>query len=398
MCLDNNVRPDAYLHEVIGQGHEDNPMGWYVEQDRIDRVQVCLDYITARVKYLKDMYPGSAITVESETKSDPGAIFGRDDWWGTCDITITVKNAHGKALFIEVIDYKDGKRFVPAKGKDQLISYLGGKIEPYLDSGFRIQVAHPCQVTIVQPKTSPPVRSHVYTHDELLTELKRLGDAAELTDDPDAPLIPDDKGGKGYCFFCNHKPNCTALAERDVKELESMSTELITSDGGDLFSLSSELTADPSSMSNEKLTKLLDAEPGVMSVFDRARQEIETRVLRGDDVPGWGIGYGNASKVWAEDEEVVATKLKSQRLKKDDIYPPKLITPAAYLKLPQLKPEQKARIEKELIVTKAGKEKVVRVAQKEKQTGQEMFGEYVSKMDFSKPAAPAPLDFSRPQG
>lgn len=406
LCLTNNVRAEKYLGEVIGQGHEDEPHGWYVEKPRCDRVQMCLDYVSTRVKFLQDLYPGSTVTVEAESRSNPGDIFGRDDWYGTCDITITVKNAHGHCLFIEVIDYKDGREFVHAEGNSQLIGYLGGKIQPYLSDKMEIMIAHPCQFTIVQPKTEgKKIRSHTCTHDYLWEELKGLALAADKTDDPKAPLIPDNRGGKGHCRWCKHRENCTALEERDVKELKNMSTELIPAgEGSDLFAISGQLMADPESLSSDQLTKLIDMEPGVLSMFTRAREELETRVRRGDDVEGWEIGYGNATRVWGEPEEVVVKKLKAQRLKKDDIYPPKLISPAQYLKLKSLKPEQKKRIEEELIVTKAGNEKLVRVAKKEKISADEMFAEERKALDFSKPAPsvdfgqPAPtLDFGSPK-
>ena len=56
-CLMSNVRSNAYDGQIIGANHPDNPMGWLVSIDRVERVQQCLDYIQRRVKELSLMFP-----------------------------------------------------------------------------------------------------------------------------------------------------------------------------------------------------------------------------------------------------------------------------------------------------------------------------------------------------
>ena len=90
LSLENNEPASFFLCTLIGVNSEDKPEGWMVNQDRIDRVQMCLDYVTRRCSELEAEYPGCDISVETESKSDPGALFGRDDWNGTVDITIKV--------------------------------------------------------------------------------------------------------------------------------------------------------------------------------------------------------------------------------------------------------------------------------------------------------------------
>ena len=111
LCLQNNVAACQYDQQIIDVNHEDNPNGWMVDPARIERVQMALDYIQRRVAELKDMFQGCNVLVESESKSDPGGAFGRDDWWGTCDITITARHPMdpSEIYFIEVADYKDGR-------------------------------------------------------------------------------------------------------------------------------------------------------------------------------------------------------------------------------------------------------------------------------------------------
>ena len=231
LCLNQRRRAESFIGEIIGINHDDKPNGWNVQRDRADRVQQCLDYINTRFTALVEEFPGHKIVVASERKSDPGGMFGRDDWWGTCDVTIAVINDHDRCVFMEVIDYKDGRMWVGAKGNTQLISYLIGQLRPFVASGPDLvrphewhKVSNDCRVTIVQPKTNPSVRSESLTSKEIMDWAEKLSLAAIDTDDPDAPLTPDSKGGKGHCMWCKHKENCTALAGRDLEKLKVMTT------------------------------------------------------------------------------------------------------------------------------------------------------------------------------
>lgn len=389
LCLQNGVRAEAYDGHVIGANHHDQPMGWLIGPDRIERVQMCLDYITRRVKELRDLYPGSTVKVEAESKADPGGMFGRKDWWGTVDITIMVINAHERCLFMEIIDYKDGRGWVHVKDNTQLLSYAAGKLRPFVASGpdrvrpFKPeQVAGGCRLTIVQPKTDKPIRSEDETAVYVMEKAEELARAARATDDPGAPLIPDDKGGKGYCRWCKHKPNCTAHEERSVEMVMSMSNDIVASDGQSLFELVNQVITDVKNMDNEKLAQLADAKDGLMAAFDKVEKEIEERVVNGQQVPGYAMRPGKCSNVWALSEEEVVKKLRARKLKLDDIYPKKLAAPAQILKSDKLTKDQKKRLEEELIVQKAGADKLTKVARAAKPSAEQMFGDVI---DFTAP-------------
>ena len=54
MCLTKSAgRAEYYVNQYIGEEHPDKPQGWYVDQARCDRVQVCLDYASVRVQSLR---------------------------------------------------------------------------------------------------------------------------------------------------------------------------------------------------------------------------------------------------------------------------------------------------------------------------------------------------------
>lgn len=377
MCMKNNVPAFTYDQQIIGANHHDNPNGWLVAPDRIERVQMALDYISRRVAELKEMFQGCSVTVESESKANPGGAFGRDDWWGTCDITITARHPlSGEVYFIEVADYKDGRGYVSEKNNSQNISYLFGKLRPYIASGpQKVRPFIPANVggvrmTIIQPKTNPVVRYQCSTRQEddvsaltVLDAAEKLAHAAHATDDPDAPLVPGD-----HCQWCKANPkrggHCTAKSNQSLQVVETMSnTELSTVPGGlNLFETINQVMADPKSLNEDQLSELADAEEGIQAVFDKVKAEIKDRIKQGITVPGYAMRPGNGSNSWNEDEEIIAKKLKSRRLTNAEIYPPKLISPAQVLKLDKLTDEQKERIKKELIVYVAGKLSLKKVA------------------------------------
>lgn len=373
LCLENGVPAIQYDQQIIGVNHPDNPGGWLVTIERVRRVQMCLDYITRRVGELKEQFPGATVDVHSETKSNPGGLFGRDDWWGTTDVTILVRHPMtGDVYFIEVIDYKDGREYVNTKDNTQLLSYLGGKARPYIGSGpelvrpFRPERVEGCRVTIVQPKTNPVVRYECSTQGDgfsmsyVIDQLEKLGTAAYATDDPNAPLVP----GK-HCRWCKANPkrggHCTTAAEKSLEVIETMSTDIIATDQS-LFEQIGRVINDVSTLSVDDLVNLADAKDALVAAFDKVEAEIERRIETGVNVPGYAMEPGRSNRVWNEDQELVVKKLKALRLKKDVIFPPSLISVAQFMKLEGITDEQKKRIERELVTVKAGKLKLTKKA------------------------------------
>jgi hypothetical protein len=378
MCMINNVPAIQYDQQIIGANHKDNMNGWLVDPARCARVQMQLDYVTRRVAELKVQFPDAYVVVQAEMKSNPGGAFGRDDWWGTCDITITALDAvTDEVYFIEVCDYKDGRGWVHVPGNTQTISYLFGKMRPYIATGpddtgpFDASKVPHCRHTIVQPKTNPVIRYQCSTRPDdnfstqyVIDEAIRLGVAADATDDPDAPLT----AGK-HCQWCKANPkrggHCTADAEKSIEVLESMSdTNLIVAEGGNqhLFEFIQQAVADPKSLTVEQLGELADAEAGLLAAFGKVKTEIQERIEQGTSVPGYAMLPGKNAKVWSQDEKGIVKMLKARRVKKDEMYPAKLITPAAALALKSLTAEQKTKIERDYIAVKAGKSSLQKVS------------------------------------
>lgn len=359
------IRADQYLGQLIGVNSREKPNGWSVDEARCERVQMCLNYVHRRIRELKEWYKATEIYVHTETRSDPGQAFGRDDWWGTVDITISAKLETG-SRYTEIVDYKDGQQWVEEKNNSQLIGYLFGKMHA---KGLMTTTNPQFRMTIVQPKTSRPIRywcsmnpDHKLSLDVLRTKVNELGAAAKATDDPNAPCI----SGK-HCQWCRANPkrggHCTAATEKSLETMNKMTT-LTTTGDQNMFEVIQQAVSDVKSLTVEQLRELADAKPALIAAFDKVETEIEERIEQGVEVPGYAMVPGKASKKWAKPEEDVAKMLKGKRLKKADIYPEKLISPAQVLKLEQLDAKQKQKIEDDFISVVAGKMTLKRVAEK----------------------------------
>ena len=361
MCMENNVLAIQYDQQIIGANHREHPGGWLVGIERINRVQMCLDYIQRRVSELKAEYPQCTVTVESESVSNPGALFGRTDWWGTCDITITAIDAEGVVWFLEAADYKDGRGWVNAKDNTQLISYLGGKIGLYTD-------VRDCRMAIIQPKTNPVIRYQCSKRPDdgltvggVMAKISDMSVAAARTDAPDAPTF----SGK-HCQWCKANPkkggHCVTATEKSIQVVTMMSnTEVIASDAS-AFEYMSKVVADPKTLTNEQLSELLSAKPALMASFDACENEIQTRIEEGQHVSGYAMVSGNKTRKWNVGEEEIVKMLKSRRIKLDEIYPKNLISVAAMLKSGNLTDAQKAKIESDFVSELAGKLTLKKVA------------------------------------
>lgn len=343
--IENNT-PEAYKGMVLGAGHHDKPKGWFIDTDRIKRAMNVIAYIDRRKRELSEQYKGCVVKVVAETKSNPGRFCGRDDWFGTADVTIIVENVHGSVLFLEIADLKDGRIFVPVKDNTQLTSYLAGKV---FELGSRFK-GNQCRMTIIQPKTKPIVRYEDVSMDTLVIRYRKLEESAKRTDDPNAPLIPDDKKGNGYCRWCKHRKNCEALNE---KALENM-TKVVKKENT-VLTLLADVFSRIETMTGEELSELLKCKKTITDKFKQAETEAVTRLNNGQSVGHYRMKPGKGSNVWKIPEEKMAKVLSSRGIKKDEMYQSTFISVAQALKHEKLTKKQKETLEKDYVTYTPGK-------------------------------------------
>jgi hypothetical protein len=358
LCLKNPTQPvEHYLDKTIGERHEDRPQGWWVKSDRIKRVRIMLDYINRRIHEL-----GGNVTIESESLSNPGTLYQRDDWWGTTDVTLRTPEV------LEIIDLKDGQLYVSEKDNIQLIGNAIGKMGNHPRARDENDIVYESlktvRMTIVQPKTTTPIRYIEMTPTKLWGWGMKLYKAAQATDDPNAPLL-----NGPWCRWCKHgrAGNCDT---KNKKAMEGINLMTNANNDGMIDALQIG-QINPADMTNERIASILDATPLILKLLENVDNEAMKRLKAGQIVPGYGIGKGKGSTKFKDPEEVVWNKLKGLRVKKSDVYKNVFITPPQALKL-KLNKKQLEKV-KEMIKTVPGKDKVVKSNQAPQMSVDEMF-------------------------
>jgi hypothetical protein len=201
-----------------------------------------------------------------------------------------------------------------------------------------------------------------------------LAAAAKKTDDPNAPLIAGN-----WCTWCKHgrAGNCTAKSQIAMEGLSVM-----TETTGQTSMIEAIKTGQitTGTMTGEQLTAILDVGQVVVKLIDQAKKEALSRLQAGQLVPGYEIGSGKKSRKWADEEDVVAAKLKGMRFKKDEIYPSKLVSPSAAEKREKLTERQLANLQG-MIEEVPGKDAIVKSKITEA-TPEAMFQNIPKEIDF----------------
>ena len=223
---------------------------------------------------------------------------GEEDAHGTADAVILTMDE------LIVIDAKFGRGVaVDAEENPQLMMYAAAAyVEHELAYDFKR-----VRMMIVQPRlnASPEWTIPVAELNEFMEEVQI---SAELTRQPDAPLVVSAKG----CQWCRAKATCPAITNQIMDDFDDVVPE--TADERDLARI----------MANADMI-----EKWVKAV----RAEVERRLLAGEPVPGYKLVQGKkGNRQWADPDAAEET-LKSMRIKHDQMYDYKLASPTSIEKL-----------------------------------------------------------------
>ena len=314
LCLETNTDAVAYLGRVLTEGHT-------VDDDMARHVQ-------SYVHYVRDLAEGGALLVEQRLPI--GNLTGEKDAHGTTDALIT----HPDELTVADLKYGMGEP-VQADNNPQLQIYALAALRQYeLAYDFKT-----VRMVIHQPRLGA-VSEWVQTVEELEAFAVRVAEAAQYTEDPDAPLVPSTKG----CRWCKAKATCPALrAEVDA-----------------LFEVVPEAAPEDTLATAMSKVDLVDA-------WSKAvRAETERRLLAGEPVNGFKLVQGRrGARAWGDKTEAEAL-LKKLRLKVDEMYDLSLISPTKAEKLHEagaIGPRQWSKVV-ELVTQSDGKPSVAPVSDK----------------------------------
>jgi hypothetical protein len=277
----------------------------------VDKVMVA--YVEDYVKLVREYAEGGVLLVEQRVPI--GHLTGETDATGTSDAVVV----HADEGRLTVIDLKYGMGVrVMADGNEQAMMYALGALESYEQLADFVNI---CMV-IHQPRLNS-VSEHWIRVDDLMKFAAKVTEAADTVRSPDAFTAPGEK----QCRFCKAKSVCPALKE--VVD-ETVQEEATADDFAD--------------MGDNSLAVAMGRVELIEQWCKSIRAEVERRLTKGLDVPGYKLVEGRkGNRAWSDAKDA-ETRL-SAVLKRDEMYEEKFISPATAEKLLKKDPEGMSLLE-----------------------------------------------------
>ena len=289
-CLTKDLKPSTQ----IGAHYN-------VEGDDIRVDAAMAEHIADYIKLVKEYQAEGHLFVERRVDFSP--YIGVEDSSGTADAIIIRDNV------LIVIDLKYGMGVeVDAQDNEQLQLYALGAINEYAliyDFEEVLMVIHQPRLNYVGEFWSD------------VTQLEAFGQHAKVAAIEAQQMEPRLEPGEKQCKFCTAKARCPALAAEVFETTGEMAAAEDFPDLGD-------------NMLAEALSRVELVEQWCKGI----RAEVERRLFSGVNVPGYKLVEGKkGNRAWNDETEVETLMKKTWRLKADEIYTQKLISPTAAEKL-----------------------------------------------------------------
>lgn len=320
------------------------PNGTVVDPDMVGFVQEYLDAVTG------ELTNGSELLVE--TAYNIAFITGEEGAEGTADAVVLAPATHGSALHVFDLKYGKGVQ-VSAVDNLQLVMYAAAV---YADVSLYADVTR-VHLHIVQPRMghhdvwslSP---EDLQVHVEQLARAAALATAAMQATDREETwerlyLHP----GEDSCRWCRAKAACPALGK--------LSTQMVETNLDGLVDLDATINGIPSADSDQLgywYTMLGAIEAWCTAVKTEAFRRAEEGKLAGFKL----VSGKRGARAWASPAEAEGV-LKSMRLKVEEMYELKLISPTQAEKVLKTSPRRWKRLQA-LITQAPGKPTMVPVS------------------------------------
>lgn len=326
-CLDAGTDAVAYMGRVIKIGERE----FEVDDERAEYVHMYVDGVRERVKAYE--LTGATVTMYVEQRLSIEHITGEKGAKGTSDCVLIAVWPDGHAE-ICVVDLKYGRGVeVSAVENYQGMTYAEAARYEHADFYDFTSV----RIVIHQPRISEKPSEWDITpaalQEWVATVAKPAAEQGQLyVDSVDfVPLhMGDFNPGEKQCRFCRAKAVCPALAK------------FVEDTIGADFDVVAEVTFDPvhipnpldvELLDNDKLGTIYTSLDLIDSWAKAVRGRIEYELLIGNAVPGVKLVQGRrGARRWSSAEEA-ETLLKSMRLKQEQMYNFKLISPTQADKL-----------------------------------------------------------------
>lgn len=352
-CLTEFKPATAYLGRVIKAGKHE----FVVDDEMAENVQVYVDRVLSfagSITQAGEFVPIHQLLVEQAVPI--GHITGEEDAEGTSDAIILTDD--GEELQVHDLKYGMGER-VDAEKNPQLMLYgLGALVISDL-LGYALVQRVRC--VIHQPRLNH-VSGWVCTIEELQAFAREVADAAARKRGEPLPMslepgamnlagTPPLNPGEKQCRWCAKKAKCEAL--------DAFVTEQIGADFEDMTESGVPSTAYPPATLGRKMAATNLVEDWCRAV----RAEVEKRLFAGDEVEGYKLVEGKrGARAWSDATQAEEV-CKSMRLKQEEMYTFKLISPTQAEKLLKGTPKRWTRLA-ELITQSDGKPSVAPISDK----------------------------------
>ena len=288
--------------------------------------QTMVDHIKDYMKLVHEYAEGGELMVEKRVGI--GHLTGEEGAGGTSD-AIIIK---GGEIIIVDLKYGMGVR-VDANDNPQLMIYALGALNEYDLVGDFDTVT----MVIHQPRLN-----HVSEYSIPVEQLLKFGDdvrnAADKVRAPDADLAPGEK----QCKFCKAKASCPAL-RAEMAEVVGGAADL--SDFADM--VPQEITPDTS---DNYLPVALSKVELVEQWCKAVRAEAERRLLAGQPVTGYKLVQGRTgNRDWKDAKTVEEMMKKTFRMRDDQVYDFKLISPTKAEKVFKENPKRWASLQEQIV-------------------------------------------------
>lgn len=343
-CLDGWNNP----YDFIGQEF----CGVRVDREMAENIQVYLDYIN-------QIIATGDCQMLIEQALDISAITGEQDAKGTSDCVIITPDE----LIVVDLKYGRGVKVTAQENKQLMLYGLAALQEHELVQDFP-QV----RLVIVQPRLKH-ISEWTITPDDLRNFGESVAACSSVIDQVLKEAQNLDFVDPGFlhpsesaCKFCKAKGACPALRDEVLTKVAEDFPDLTEPVAPQL----EQSLRDPGTLTNEQLSNLLGAVDLIEDWCRALRARAEAELFAGREVPGYKLVEGRkGARTWADPTEVEAT-LKAMRLKTEQMYDFKLITPTTAEKLRKegvIGPRQWPKLQT-LIAQSEGKPAVVPVTDK----------------------------------
>lgn len=288
--------------------------------------QTMVDHVKDYMKLVREYAEGGELMVEKRVGI--GHLTGEEGAGGTSDAVII----KGSEIIVIDLKYGTGVR-VDADNNPQLMLYALGALNEYELVGDFDTIT----MVIHQPRLN-----HVSEYSIPVSELLNFADDVVHAAEKIRWENPTFNPGEKQCKFCKAKATCPAL-RAEMAEVVGGAADI--SDFADLV---------PQEITSETSDNYLPVAMSKVELIEQwckaVRAETERRLLAGQPVNGYKLVQGRAgNRDWKDPKAVEEMMKKTFRMRDDQVYDLKLISPTKAEKVFKENPKRWANLQEQIV-------------------------------------------------